>query len=206
MFLDPKLIHNISTYKLIENQSICYLCEHLLWNPLQCSVCESSFCNECLKEYFLKNDKSCPNNCINPTFKESKLLNEILSKLQFNCPNKCNDIIPYEEFFSHLNSKCSKVDYKKKYLELKDKLNQLKSEYKLWVPEPSSHLKNSTFKSKFHVHRLPYIETIERGGWLCNVCRESYKASEKSYYCTLCDYDLCKNCKENEEKEIMNKF
>ena len=84
--------------------------------------------------------------------------------------------------------------------------NQLKSEYKLWVPEPSSHLKNSTFKSKFHVHRLPYIETIERGGWLCNVCRESHKVSEKSYYCTLCDYDLCKNCKENEEKEIMNKF
>ena len=38
-------------------------------------------------------------------------------------------------------------------------------------------------------------------GWLCNVCDVTHHGNVKSYYCTLCDYDLCKNCKKKEEKK-----
>ena len=199
MCVDPNLINNKSEFELIKKQSICDLCNYILWEPKQCSVCESAFCEECLDEYFTKNGISCPNKCENPTFKTSKLLKNILSLIKFNCQNNCGVLIPYEEYFIHSRSKCNKIDYKKKYLELKEQLEELKKEYNLWVPKPSESIKKTTFLSKNHVHPLIYLETIDRGGWLCNICRESHKAREKSYYCTLCDYDLCKNCQSLEK-------
>ncbi len=201
MNIDPNLINNKSDFELIKNQSICSLCNYIIWEPFQCSVCQSAFCYNCINEYYLQNGNSCPNKCENPSFKSSKLVKDILSTLIFNCPNNCDILIPYQEYFTHSRSKCTKIDYKKKYFELKEKLEKLKEEYFLWVPKIPVSIKDSAFKSKYHYHPLVYLETVERGRWYCSFCEESHKEGDKSYYCTLCDYDLCDKCKSSEEKQ-----
>ena len=63
-------------------------------------------------------------------------------------------------------------------------------------------IKISSFQRKFpsHRHPLTLCET-DRGsfgsGWICNYCSKTYSQKIKSYYCTLCDYDLCIECSEN---------
>ena len=199
MSIGPNLINNKSDYELIKNQSICSLCNYIIWDPFQCSVCQSAFCYECINEYYLQNGQSCPNKCEKPSFKPSKLVKDILSTLKFNCPNNCDIIIPYQEFFTHPRSQCKKIDYKTKYFELKEKFEKLKEEYFLWVPKIPLSIKISGFQSKYHIHPLLYLDTVERGGWYCSYCKASHKANEKSYYCTLCDYDLCDKCKSAQE-------
>ena len=43
--------------------------------------------------------------------------------------------------------------------------------------------------------------------WRCNICRVSADKDTPSYYCTLCDYDLCVKCatkfiKEGKAKQL----
>ena len=55
-------------------------------------------------------------------------------------------------------------------------------------------------KSSLHEHQLVLCKTerILGCGWYCNRCKKHYDKSEPSYYCTLCDFDICKDCiKEN---------
>ena len=198
MQINPNLINNKNDFEVIKNQSVCPLCKGILWEPIQCSICESCYCEKCLEKYFKGKNKICPNNCENSTFKLSKLVKNMLSILKFNCPNNCDEIIPYEQYSLHLRSKCSKEDYKSKYFELKIKLDKLKEEYKKYNPYPTESIINQTFSSKSHIHRLMFLLTPERNSWRCNVCKEIYKGSERSYYCTLCGFDLCKKCKKNE--------
>ena len=45
-------------------------------------------------------------------------------------------------------------------------------------------------------HHHPLIRLVtKRAGWFCDNCRHNYYRDEKSYYCSLCDYDLCETCK-----------
>ena len=129
MNIDPNLINNKSDFELIKNQSICSLCNYIIWEPFQCSVCQSAFCYNCINEYYLQNGNSCPNKCENPSFKSSKLVKDILSTLIFNCPNNCDILIPYQEYFTHSRSKCKKIDYKKKYEHLLSDFDSLNIKY-----------------------------------------------------------------------------
>ena len=48
-----------------------------------------------------------------------------------------------------------------------------------------------------HIHPLVYcITSRDRNPttWRCNKCLKKYEGNEWSFYCTLCDYDLCYNC------------
>ena len=59
--------------------------------------------------------------------------------------------------------------------------------------------KNKTqnkIKSPLHNHYL-YLCVTERFlscGYNCNICKKTYKNSIPSYYCTLCDFDMCEEC------------
>ena len=205
MYIDQSTICNPSDYKLIENFSTCTICGGILWEPMQCSVCDNSFCKNCLNAWFkLSNHNECPFKCPNSTFKESKLVKRMLSILKFKCPNECNEPIPYEELLIHTKKNCKKLDFKKKYFELKEKYDKLYQEYKNLNPDISQEKlkRNIYFKSKQHIHHLIWLST-DRMGWLCNVCQVSHHGIDKSYYCTLCDYDLCNNCKKKEEKNFL---
>ena len=43
-----------------------------------------------------------------------------------------------------------------------------------------------------HSHNLVYM--ITNRNWICNLCLKSYESDEPTYYCSLCDYDVCKSC------------
>ena len=49
-----------------------------------------------------------------------------------------------------------------------------------------------------HQHPIIFCFTPERKkngqGWSCNKCFSRYSYKTPSFYCTLCDYDLCQNC------------
>ena len=47
---------------------------------------------------------------------------------------------------------------------------------------------------KTHEHPLILCSTKRAEGWSCDVCSSSFKSYQPSFYCTFCDYDLCKNC------------
>lgn len=50
-----------------------------------------------------------------------------------------------------------------------------------------------------HLHPLMRVQT-RRTGWSCDNCRTEFEAKEKSYYCSICDYDLCETCKKMQMK------
>ena len=51
---------------------------------------------------------------------------------------------------------------------------------------------------KNHEHRLVYCRTsrklFESNRWFCNNCQKEFNNDIWSFYCTLCDYDLCIDC------------
>jgi len=62
-------------------------------------------------------------------------------------------------------------------------------------------LLNQSVDMKIHNHPLLYCLTLDRFGsntsWFCNFCNSQYNNNISSFYCTLCDYDLCPNCMSN---------
>ena len=49
-----------------------------------------------------------------------------------------------------------------------------------------------------HGHPLLFVFTPDRAkegnNWTCNICYSNYEYNIPSFYCTLCDFDLCQNC------------
>ena len=49
-----------------------------------------------------------------------------------------------------------------------------------------------------HGHPLLFVFTPDRvkegNNWTCNICYANYEYNIPSFYCTLCDFDLCQNC------------
>ena len=50
-------------------------------------------------------------------------------------------------------------------------------------------------KFKNHNHLLTLIQKENKNfSWTCDNCSKNYKNTESSFYCSLCDYDVCKQC------------
>ena len=48
-----------------------------------------------------------------------------------------------------------------------------------------------------HSHLLTLIRKINKNfSWKCNKCSLIYKNEEASFYCSLCDYYICRKCME----------
>ena len=45
-----------------------------------------------------------------------------------------------------------------------------------------------------HNHPLSKIKRVNNASWKCNNCYKVYKRNILSYYCSLCDYDICHTC------------
>ena len=51
------------------------------------------------------------------------------------------------------------------------------------------------FKINWHIHPLSLCQSPRSSdSYLCNHCGETYLKSDLSFYCTLCDFDICMNC------------
>ena len=56
----------------------------------------------------------------------------------------------------------------------------------------TSNESTSIYYTSLHLHCLTLCLTNK--DWLCDKCRMNYSKKDKSYYCSVCDYDLCKKC------------
>ena len=55
--------------------------------------------------------------------------------------------------------------------------------------------KSLGLKNDNHKHELTYIARYNKNFyWRCDKCLNSFTYINCSYYCSICDYDLCKNC------------
>lgn len=209
MFIDPDSVINKENFKFVETNIVCSICDGIVVNPIQCSECEKCFCQICLEDWQKKaGSNSCPFRCKNPIFKNSRMINNILSNLQFKCKNGCDIKIPYLQLEEHYNEKCPKLDYKKKYFEYKNKYTELLKKYnelekklndkKLGAPPHNPSISNS-FKSKFDNHILEDA-TNDKSDWICNICFRKYnKKTEGRYRCNNCKFNICLKCKILEE-------
>ena len=75
---------------------ICEICKGLLKDPVQCSVCEHTFCKSCIEKFQEKEkEKKCLFNCENALFNQPIIINNSLKELKFKCKNNCDVQIPY---------------------------------------------------------------------------------------------------------------
>ena len=217
MYIDPDLVINKEAFKAVESNVVCSICNGVIINPIQCLICENSFCENCIEDWKKKQGgNSCPFRCPNPTFKNSRLIKNLLSSLIFKCENGCNTEIPYLNLEEHYNEKCPniKVDYKEKYLEYKKKYEDLLKKYTELEINNKNNINNNDknnnnenilrgrpnlkneFKSRFHPHIL-INDTNDGNDWICNVCHENYKAFDKDRFkCENeeCEFDICLKC------------
>ena len=78
------------------NKYICLICKSFFVYPLQCSICNTDYCKECIK------DKKCQR-CKNNQFINDKgLFDEMKENIKIKC-DKCEKILKYEESFSHFH-------------------------------------------------------------------------------------------------------
>jgi hypothetical protein len=87
-------------------------------------------------------------------------------------------------------SMCESCHYYKKYFMKKSFPKGTK---------PSNDSVNIHFlDTDYHEHRLAFCRSsrhfIYFNEWICNNCREKYDNDKWSFYCTLCDFDLCCDC------------
>ena len=229
MYIDLELVINKEHFKLIEYNVICSICSGVVVSPIQCLECENCFCESCILDWKSRKDQnSCPFRCKNPSFRNSRLIKNLLSNLKFKCKNGCNEEIPYLGLEVHYKEKCPKleedkekneIDYKLKYLEyknkyfdllkinleLENKLNEYKTNANNISNSMSMNIKSdksidsNEFKSNFHTHIL-FGKTNPNKIWKCDICQDIYKyKNDKRFQCEACNFDICLKCKILEE-------
>ena len=151
----------------------------------------------------MEKEVSCPFRCKDPRFKHSRFIKNLLSNIKLKCQNGCNQEIPYLEIENHYEENCPniKIDYKKKYFELKNKyLDIIKKNYELenqFISYKHVNINyiNNNFKSIYHSHIL-VENTYSESNWTCDICNNYYKAkTEKGFRCNNCDFDICIKCR-----------
>ena len=83
-----------------------------------------------------------------------------------------------------------KISDEKKYPILDDKIKE------------SNSIKKVTINC--HKHPLMYCITSRNSksktSWICNECRNTFYDNEWSFYCSICDYDICYKCYEDKNE------
>ena len=200
---NPNDVENKEYFQNVKSVVLCNYCHSIVNQPFECLECQNVFCKNCALKLNEK-DKGCPFKCKNFELRESKLLKNILSALKFNCKNKCGKIISYDDLKDHYDEEEGKLNiYKEKCEKLENEIKDLKNKYELLYKfnQVTSHLsENWRFHTKKHIHPLMYVQTF-REQYTCENCKKIFPKNSLTYYCTLCDFDLCEKCKKEEENK-----
>jgi len=100
---ETNLIKN-EIYKAFKDSILCQICTGIMIEPMMCMNCQNVYCKECIEHWTIL-DKKCPNRCLNPNYKKSLAMGQLLSKLNFQC-KKCNNTYMYDEMIKHYYSDC----------------------------------------------------------------------------------------------------
>jgi hypothetical protein len=89
----------------VPSQLICLICRNLVHLPLDCTVCETSFCKQCICTWVEQNN-TCPKRCENFDLKKShSMVRNSLDSLMILCENSllgCTVVIRLEDLEPHL--------------------------------------------------------------------------------------------------------
>ena len=118
-------IYNTNEVQNMKELIKCPICLNVLMSPVQCNKCNNCFCKLCINTYEDSKIK-CPFRCEYPIYQENKFVKNVLSILKFKCKNGCSEIIKYEDLEKHYEEDCKKIDFKKKYKELKKEYDKVK--------------------------------------------------------------------------------
>jgi hypothetical protein len=120
--------------KLQLDSLICCVCLNLVYNPIECTICETLLCTSCY-DFNKANGINCvTKRCFGMYKKINRHVREILSLLTIRCQS-CGDL-SYSEYYTHINHCISNKRYTNAILrnELKhksDRLNALENEFKI---------------------------------------------------------------------------
>jgi hypothetical protein len=110
-FNSTELIKNKEFFNQLDNILICTFCHGFLVNPRECSGCQISFCNDCIKSWDdnKKNNYSCPMRCEKNIFvKPHRNTVQMLEKLEIKC-FRCSKYVNYNELEDHVENQCEKL-------------------------------------------------------------------------------------------------
>ena len=114
-------------YNSVKEEVTCTICLDIKRDPMMCTKCQNSYCNKCIKNWEKKSNQ-CPFKCNSPSYIASRVVKNLICKLNFRCKNGCNEIIPFEKIQSHYDFECKKLNFKERYEKLLVKYNELNLE------------------------------------------------------------------------------
>jgi hypothetical protein len=189
--MHPMIYCRILRSNFKETNWNCDICERnysdKIWS-FYCTICNFDMCLSCSRKYLPNNEYI--NNIGITIDNHSHSLVYMITNRNWTC-DLCSKSYESDEPTYY----CSLCDYDV----CKSCMRQLSDEEKfpfLFRGFRDDHNKK-VIKSIYHKHRLIYCMT-SRGrkltSWTCNECYNSYEFDDWSFYCSLCDYDLCYNC------------
>ena len=136
-------------YESIKDLIYCLICQQIMVKPVRCKNCQSSFCRNCLENWVYQKN-SCPIRCHDLDFQTDIVKSNLLSKLNFTCP-ECYKVVNYEQMEMHILSKCDTVEVKVK-INNKDlnsdklfkKVKRNYSDFKKFSEQPQIKMKSNT--------------------------------------------------------------
>ena len=181
-------ITNKEISSLISKYLTCNLCKLIVRKPSICSKCGYLVCFYCLQLYKNKNNGKFPCECNVGYLNSTYILNSI-KKLNFKCHDNCGEEnIKYDDLEKHYQIDCPKIPYNEMYSNL---LNEYERIEKAIETIKTSNESNVVFTS-IHLHSLTLCLTNRY--CLCDKCKTNYSKKDASYFCSVCDFDLCKKC------------
>ena len=169
----------------IRDMVTCIICLNIIDDPVQCDTCQHSFCLDCITKL-----GKCPMGCQDYKFVNSEICKELLSGLKIKC--ECGNEINYDNIKKHKEEECETIDFKERYLQLKNEFKKFKEE----IDNPTDINENQRagcLKSYVHKHPIQIMRHFKTS-WTCDKCEASFNQDIPSYNCTLCDFDVCYNC------------
>ena len=171
---------------------ICNLCRvdygDKIWS-FYCTNCDYDICLKCSKKYISK-DLYIKNISIKIDNHEHRLVYMITNR-NWIC-NICRKT--YDENIPTFY--CTKCDFDACNKCMKKLSDEQKYPLNNDGDRKSYELKKINID--YHKHPLFYCLTSRNSNkktqWICNNCKDNFNENEWSFYCTLCDYDLCYNC------------
>ena len=138
-------IENYNEYQEILKSLTCCICLDIVKNPVECTTCESLYCDECWNLMKISG-KKCVLHCTTPVIKANSFVYEILGKLKIKCETCGKGGISYPKYIKHAESCIMSKKYgtvselSKKLKEKEDKIAGLKRKL--------DDLKNNSFSAK----------------------------------------------------------
>ena len=106
-YVNEETIIKNDKYESFKELIFCPICESLMIEPVMCLGCQNNYCKNCIEKWKEK-DKSCPNRCEDPIFKNVIGKNRLISKFNFKCIKGCGAEIPFNDITAHYNYNCLK--------------------------------------------------------------------------------------------------